>query len=70
MLPPFPGLCADCAHSQVIDSGRSTFRLCQRGLTDPRYAKYPPLPVLVCPGYERRAPPAPDTGRDADDKLT
>lgn len=26
--------------------------MCERALTDPRFAKYPPLPVLRCPGYE------------------
>ena len=40
---------------------RSTFYLCERSLTDPRYSKYPPLPVLACPGYEPREP---------DDKLS
>jgi len=26
--------------------------MCVRALTDRRFAKYPPLPVLRCPGYE------------------
>jgi hypothetical protein len=69
MPPVFPGLCADCAFSKVIDTGRSTFHLCVRGLTDPRYSKYPPLPVMACPGYQRleSGPPA---GSDPGDKLT
>lgn len=41
------------------------FYLCERSLTDPRYPKYPPLPVLSCPGYEPRG-----AGPDPDDKLS
>lgn len=47
------GLCADCAHAQSVVSSRgSEFSLCARSKTDPRYAKYPPLPVPSCPGFE------------------
>jgi hypothetical protein len=65
---PFPGLCGDCAFARVIDSGRSTFHLCERALTDPRFSKYPLLPVWSCPGYQRgtAGPPA-EPG--SDDKL-
>ncbi|MGA2697388.1 MAG: hypothetical protein ABSE92_15100 [Terriglobales bacterium] len=46
------GLCADCIHSSKITSDRgSVFYLCQLALTDSRFAKYPRLPVLSCPGY-------------------
>ena len=38
----------------------STFFLCQLALTDPRFAKYPALPVLACEGYE----PLPERARD------
>ena len=49
------GLCEDCRHSKRIESGRgSTFRLCLLHETDARFAKYPRLPVLRCPGYEKR----------------
>jgi hypothetical protein len=68
MPSAFPGLCADCAFSRTVDSGRSVFYLCQRALTDPRFSKYPPLPVLSCPGYERRPPPPDDEA--GDDKLS
>ena len=51
MPSPFPGLCADCAFARIVNSGRSTFYLCERALTDPGFRKYPPLPVLSCPGY-------------------
>lgn len=66
----FPGLCADCASSRVIDTGRSTFYLCLRAQTDPQYLKYPPLPVLACPGYEGKGPPAPPVICKPGDKLS
>jgi len=47
------GLCADCRFMRVIESDRgSTFYLCERSTTDPRFPKYPRLPVLRCAGYE------------------
>jgi hypothetical protein len=46
------GLCADCANAQRIESSRgSAFLLCQLSRTDPRFLKYPRLPVLSCSGY-------------------
>ncbi len=36
----------------------STFSLCRRSRQEPeRFVRYPRLPVLTCPGYERRTPP-------------
>ena len=70
MPSAFPGLCADCAFSRIIDSGRSTFYLCGRALTDPRFSKYPPLPVRSCSGYERKGPPATPATPEPDDKLS
>lgn len=52
------GLCATCRHQRTIRSGRgSTFSMCERGLRDPAWPKYPRLPVLRCAGHERREPP-------------
>ncbi|HVL95361.1 MAG TPA: hypothetical protein VM266_05830 [Solirubrobacteraceae bacterium] len=49
------GLCDACAHQQVVRNTRgSSFSLCRRSRTDPRYPKYPPIPVLRCPGFEAR----------------
>ena len=49
------GLCDACRHQQVVRTTRgSAFSLCRRSRTDPRYAKYPPIPVLRCPGFEPR----------------
>jgi hypothetical protein len=51
---PVAGLCATCRHSRVVTSGRgSVFRLCERSRTDPRFPRYPRLPVVRCDGYEQ-----------------
>ncbi len=53
------GLCATCRHARVVHSSRgSTFYLCQLAESDPRFDKYPRLPVPRCAGYE----PAEQTG--------
>jgi hypothetical protein len=47
------GLCASCTHAQVVPSTRgSRFYLCRLSVTDPRYPKYPSLPVRMCDGYQ------------------
>ena len=49
------GLCGDCVHSREVESARgSTFILCNLSLTDPRFPKYPRLPVLSCDGYKKK----------------
>jgi len=49
------GLCAACAHVRVITSDKgSTFYLCLLSATNPRFPKYPRLPVLRCSGYQPR----------------
>jgi len=55
------GLCAACAHARVVESRRgSRFWLCRRSFTDPVFPRYPPLPVLACPGFDPAADaPAP-----------
>jgi hypothetical protein len=50
---PAPGLCGTCRYSRRIVTARdSVFRLCERSVTDPRYPRYPPLPVGRCAGFE------------------
>ncbi len=51
------GLCAACRHVRVVRTPRSHFWLCERSRSDPRYARYPRLPVRTCPGYEPGAEP-------------
>jgi hypothetical protein len=47
------GLCARCAHVQIIVSAKgSRFYLCRLSLVNPRFPKYPTLPVLQCSGYQ------------------
>jgi hypothetical protein len=55
---PPPGLCGACRYSRLIETARgSTFRLCQRSTTDPRFPRYPSLPVMRCNGFEPEADP-------------
>ncbi len=51
------GLCRTCAYAKVIETARgSTFYLCRLSETDPRFAKYPQLPVIRCIGYLHASP--------------
>ncbi len=62
---PPGGLCDSCAHQRLVRTTRgSEFSMCERAHTDPRYRKYPPLPVVACGGWEAApaAPPAGDRG--------
>lgn len=46
------GLCANCLHARLIESDKgSAFLQCHLSFTDPRFKKYPPLPVVNCSGY-------------------
>jgi len=57
-LPP-NGVCDACLHQRVIRNTRgSSFSKCERSKTDPRFAKYPPVPVLRCDGFTPRDGPA------------
>lgn len=56
---PGPGLCAGCTNSVIVRSDRgSVFFRCKLAESDPRFPKYPRLPVLACDGFEPRAAPA------------
>jgi hypothetical protein len=49
------GLCATCRHSRRIASARDAiFYLCELSYSDPRFPKYPRLPVVQCSGYVPR----------------
>ena len=53
------GLCLTCRHSATVETDRSRFWRCTRAATDPRFDKYPRLPVLECWGHEPiEEPPA------------
>jgi hypothetical protein len=55
------GLCATCQYRRTIPAARSTFYLCERSFTDPRFPRYPPLPVVGCNGYSVAEPAPGDT---------
>jgi hypothetical protein len=47
-----PGLCGSCLHARRITSSKgSIFIRCELSFSDPRFSRYPALPVLHCPGY-------------------
>jgi hypothetical protein len=57
-----PGLCASCGFSRRVESRRgSVFLLCEMSLADPRFPRYPRLPVLRCSGWR------PDPGESGEE---
>lgn len=57
------GLCQTCRHQKVVRTARgSVFSLCRRADSDPRYRKYPSLPVRTCSGYEETTDPQKERG--------
>jgi hypothetical protein len=56
-LSPSIGLCATCKHVHLVKSAKgSYFVMCNLAKTDPRFSKYPVLPVYYCPGYKSADP--------------
>lgn len=56
LYAPPPGLCERCVNVKVVETRKgSRFYLCQLSDVDPRFPKYPRLPVVACPGF-RPAP--------------
>jgi hypothetical protein len=58
------GLCARCAHGRRVETRRgSVFLLCELASRDPRFSRYPRLPVQHCSGFTAAAPdePAPES---------
>ena len=56
-VPPRPysppaGLCESCANVKIVETRKgSRFYLCTLSEVDPRFPKYPGIPVLRCVGY-------------------
>ena len=51
------GLCASCIHARRTGNSKgSAFILCDLSKSDPSFPKYPRLPIMNCPGFERLAP--------------
>jgi hypothetical protein len=45
-------------HARCIESAKgSEFWLCELSKSDPRFKKYPPLPVRACLGFKPHATP-------------
>jgi len=50
-----PGLCGNCVNARIVRSDRgSVFYRCALSETDPRFPKYPRLPVLRCAGWKEK----------------
>lgn len=48
-----PGLCGRCRWARLLETRRgSRFWLCGRSASDPRFPRYPALPVLRCRGFQ------------------
>jgi len=59
MPASWAGLCAGCVHARVITSDRgSQFLRCQFSDVDPRYPRYPALPVRRCAALTPRQNPS------------
>jgi len=55
------GLCASCVHGERVQSSKgSTFLRCNRSFHDPRFPRYPTLPVVSCSGHEPRPGATPE----------
>ncbi|HEX5720269.1 MAG TPA: hypothetical protein VF179_29205 [Thermoanaerobaculia bacterium] len=54
-LPASPGLCATCEHLRLAASSRSVFVRCGLAEVDPRFLRYPPIPVVACRGYLKKS---------------
>jgi hypothetical protein len=50
-LPVPAGLCETCEHLRILASRRSVFVRCGLAESDPRFPRYPALPVVRCGGY-------------------
>ena len=53
---PTPGLCERCRWARLVRTPRSAFWLCLRSREDPRYERYPRLPVTRCEGHDALPP--------------
>ncbi len=56
-----PGLCVSCANARVVKGAQSVFWMCALAAFDPRYRRYPALPVLSCAGHTAGQPLSPES---------
>ena len=49
------GLCLSCLYARVIPAkANHVYYFCERSVDDPRYTRYPHLPMLTCDGHAYR----------------
>lgn len=65
MIDPIsPGICATCLHVTIIRSDRGTiFYRCRLSDHDPKFSRYPRLPVRICKGWKENCERAIDLDR-------
>jgi hypothetical protein len=51
------GLCLGCRHARRVETPRALYWLCELSASDPRFERYPRLPVRSCDGFEPREEP-------------
>lgn len=50
------GRCRSCLYARVVPAkANDAYYFCERSVDDPRYARYPHLPMLTCDGHAYRA---------------
>ncbi|GAC1345559.1 MAG: hypothetical protein NVSMB29_19840 [Candidatus Dormibacteria bacterium] len=59
-----PGLCVSCTNARVVKGAQSIFWMCELAASDPRYRRYPALPVLSCAGHTTGRPVTAETDAD------
>ena len=63
MSEPDFGLCGGCLFQRLVRTTRgSVFSLCERSREDPRFPRYPKMPVGSCVGFAPRLDSAPGAG--------
>lgn len=45
------GLCFRCRNARVVPARHAQYWMCRLSRVDPRFPKYPRLPVLACAGF-------------------
>jgi hypothetical protein len=60
--PERVGLCFRCIHARIVRTPRSVFWRCARAEWDPRFERYPRLPVVACIGFEPGPRPEDEPG--------
>jgi len=55
--PAAIGLCHDCIHARRVPTRHALYWRCALAESDPRFPRYPRLPVRACDGYAPGAAP-------------